>query len=405
MPKKNRQATRTTPGFTGPFKGNAQQGTLFDVGTLPKTGEEIGPRGYSLNRSRQFQEVFQGKKGELMPGTRYRAGASGPSVHLFVKHVAKDPEDREKGTESAVKPDEHPYGPSSLGEKGPDIRRSLGRAKSKLIDTLARSTAPVESTKGLTEISMQPKDPDRAGSYQGKSQRSAVNRISMNVTRESPEATSWPTEDRPDIPFSYPEKVKRPEQRGPVDPQSELTLLHELGHHESARTERPSSEYDTPHKRGEEEGFADAFATTHYREDTRTARWHGRTDPREHTYLARGGPRDWQKFSVSPVSDYRRALGSQNVAHEWTMGKTLEESGKVERHERPMLDEQLPEHQQIFSTHMEGWSHRGDEPEQHREGVYKKAAQLTHGRIGRALQPQVEIKRRWGVNRNLGRQW
>jgi hypothetical protein len=415
MPKKGRKATRTTPGFTGPFKGNAQQGTLFDVGTLPKTGDEIGPRGYSLNRSRQFQAIFQGVKGTIKPGTRYAFGAEGPKTHMFIKHVARDPMDPEAGTRPAVEPNQHPFGPSRVPLPPPEKRnaatkhiqlaQSLERAKSKLVDTLARSTVDPESLKGLSEISMQPENPEYAGRYHGPPHRQHTS-IQLAVTKESPEKTSWPTEDRPDIPFSYPSDVKRPEQRGPVDPHSEMTLLHELGHHVSAMTERPSSEYRDPRQMGTEEGFADAFAVGHYREDTRTARWHGRIDPREHTYLGRGGPRDWQKFSVSPISQYRQALGAQNVPPD--KGESLERGAIQERHERPMLDEYLPAHQQVFSTRIEGWSSRGATPEEHRAGVYKKARQITNTRTGRFKQERQEVKRRWGVNRNSafqGSQW
>lgn len=397
MPKKGRQATRMTPGFTGPYKGAPQQGTLFDVrAALPKTGEEIGPRGYSLNRSRQFQQVFQGKKGEpAWPGAKTWTGSEPPSTHLFVKHVQ---DEEAGGTRPAVGPSEHPYGPSHAGP----IRQTLGRAKSKLIDVLARSTASPEHLKGLTEISMQPEDPTKAGHYQGRHQRSAVNRIALNVTEDSPEKDSYP--EREDIPFSHPSRVKRPEQRGPVDPHSELTLLHELGHHVSAQAETPHSEYHTPEQKGSEEGFADAYATTHYREDTRTARWRGRTDPREHTYLAAGGPRDWQKFSVSEPSSYREALGPQNVKPQDHYLNIMSGGAEAERHERPMLDEPLEE-PRPFTQHIEGWSYRGGSPEEHREGVYKKAAQITNARRGVFREQRAEVRRRWGVNRNLGRQF
>jgi hypothetical protein len=74
-----------------------------------------------------------------------------------------------------------------------------------------------------------------------------------------------------------------------------------------------------------------------------------------------------------------------------------------------MLDEALPEHQQVFNTRIEGWSPRGGTPEEHREGVYNKAAQLTNTARFNAEEARgegrTEVKRRWGVNRNLGRQW
>jgi hypothetical protein len=74
-----------------------------------------------------------------------------------------------------------------------------------------------------------------------------------------------------------------------------------------------------------------------------------------------------------------------------------------------MLDEALPEHQQVFTQPLKGWSRPHDTPEAQREGLYNKAAQLTNTARHRAQEArgegQTEVKRRWGVNRNLGRQW
>jgi hypothetical protein len=413
MPKKGRQATRTTPGFTGPFKGHAQQGTLFDVRTLPKTGEEIGPRGYSVNRSRQFQDII-GKS----EGVRHAVGVQEQSVG---PEEVKQGVSEESGIGPSVKPEQHPFGPSSLGEihnrpvsmgewsrkeaQHPgyfdpieERRKSMKRGQSKLIDTLARSTVNPEHLKNLGMISVEPPHPERAGVYFGGER----GRINVHVTEESPEADSY--SERPDIPFSHPERVKRPEQRGPVDPHSELTLLHEIGHHASAQRQTWHSKYKTHAERGREEGFADAYMMSRYREDPRTTRWRGATDPREHSYLARGHL-DVAKFGTTGPSEYKVSLGKENVPPRKSFLNVISGGAETERHERPMLDEPLPEHEQVFTQHLKGWSYPGSSPEEHRQGIYSKAAQRTNMLRRGFPEAKAEVKRRWGVNRNLGAQW
>jgi hypothetical protein len=45
------------------------------------------------------------------------------------------------------------------------------------------------------------------------------------------------------------------------------TVVHEIGHHASHLLGTEHSAYNTPRARGEEEGFADAYADKHFRED------------------------------------------------------------------------------------------------------------------------------------------
>lgn len=44
---------------------------------------------------------------------------------------------------------------------------------------------------------------------------------------------------------------------------SPYTVLHEIGHHVSATANNRHASYDSPHQRGREEGFADAYADKH----------------------------------------------------------------------------------------------------------------------------------------------
>ena len=283
-PKKNRQATRTTPGFTGPFKGSPQQGTLFDKRTIAKSGDEIGPRGYSLNRSRQFNDVIQQRVGFTKQPDQ---------VSFGVKHEDGGP---------AVDPDQHPFGPSHHGEGFSGLAKSMGRGRSKLIDTLARSTVSPEHLEGLHAIHVvHPKDPDVAGTYSpGENYRN----IKLHTTNDSEE-----------YPDRYPEEVKQPQQRGPEDPGSEMTLLHEIGHHVSAAQGTEHSQYRALTDRGREEGFADEYMLTHFRQDKRSAKWKGNIDPREHTYAARGG-HSREKWGSCWVAGVPRYTGTEEPAPE-----------------------------------------------------------------------------------------
>jgi len=220
----------------------------------------------------------------------------------------------------------------------------------------------------------------------------------MHVTSESAETLSsedtWsPEEDAP----SY---VRQKQQRGPVDPYSEGTLIHEIGHHVSHVQGRSSARYRTETEQGGEEGFADRFMIEHYRQDPRGVRWAGRQDPREQTYLSRGQTQE--KFGVRGHRAYEAELGKENrPPGEEFLGKTLEESAYRERWDRPMLDEFLPEHQQIFNEEdMKGWL--TTDP---REVAYKKAAQRMNTKIARRQNRRGELKQRWEPKNRLGRQF
>lgn len=58
------------------------------------------------------------------------------------------------------------------------------------------------------------------------------------------------------------------------------TVIHEIGHHVSATVDKnPHAEYDSPANRGQEEGFAENYAETHFRDKTGKPIEHYKTDP------------------------------------------------------------------------------------------------------------------------------
>lgn len=61
------------------------------------------------------------------------------------------------------------------------------------------------------------------------------------------------------------------------------TPIHELGHHQSRLLERPSSKYDTPARKGADEGFAETFAERNWRDRRGRPAQDFTTNPRKWT--------------------------------------------------------------------------------------------------------------------------
>ncbi len=362
MPQKQRQASRTTPGFTVPYKGAAQQGTLFDKRTMPKTGDEQGPRGYSVNRLREVTAATKDVKYGYQ-------GSSEGSPFGVVPQAGRMQTDWWSPGQKQVDP--------------------MARGKAKIRDTIARSTMPTEQLKGLTSIHSMGYDDRIAGSYEP-----GYKSINLHNSGK-PEGFSDEMEN-------HPKRTKHPEQRGPINPNDEVTLMHELGHHASNMKKR--IQYKTDPQQAREEGRADNAALTHWREDTRSVGHEGgHFDPRAHTYLSRKDP--LTQGDLEP--EYRKTFGPKSAGLD--RPKLPHVAPSQERHSRPILGDSkrvtmeaspfsavVPKAQTMSIP-------RGDEPA---HAFYKTAAQKAT-RAGQQ-KAENEVKGRWGANqpnRNLGQQW
>lgn len=413
MPKKDRQALRTTPGFTGPFKGDPQPGTLFDKRTVEKSGDEIGPRGYSLNRSRQFQKVIdtpppprvQGISTGSFEDTRKRRAAAAlniPSVRVGASDFANPP-DVGSG----------PYAPTAKSDWDRGATPQMGRAKSKMIDTLARSTVPPEHMENLDSITVEGKRPGIAGTYSGQG-------IVLNQTEgmEDEESANYATRSQ------VSDKQGQGQQRGPIDVNNEITLLHEIGHHASFQAAGGKRPYHSDDERAAEEGRADRYATLHFRQDPRNPSWQHRTDPREHTYGAYGViPGHDTPWREQTKAIYEGQLGKENIAPPKTdySPEAMDRRTMDERLDRPMLDQPhydtkeypLDEHDEpipnpspfsntISNKQVRGWSSQPDSETVRRKVAYRFAAIKNQPRGNNQTQRQTALKARWGSqNRNL----
>lgn len=116
-------------------------------------------------------------------------------------------------------------------------------AHHEVVDTLARSTAPVEHMGARAE-------PGRyhQGQLQWVTGQASVHGGALGVYRREGYGDGQPT-------IALKKGTERTE-----------TVIHELGHHVSHVVERTAhSAYDTPERQGHEEGFAEAYAKQHYR--------------------------------------------------------------------------------------------------------------------------------------------
>ena len=305
MPKKQRQATRTTPGFTGPFKGNAQQGTLFDKRTLLNPDQHIGPRGYSPERIRavratgigdrvdtHFEAVGRGGKSNRFedPHRDPRPGASG--VHEDAQGYSE-----RHDTIPELPPDVHRYGPTYMGPEHNNLdelprsdtyQKSMQRGRARVVEDLARSTIPVEHLAG-TPITLRNRlraaevgHGNSSGYYKPNTAAGARIGLVGNADRSPTFRETQP-------------------QHGPLDTEHTFTLLHELGHHASSTERTEHSQYRTPNQVGQEEAYADTYALQHYRRDRRDRY---PDDPADHTYEGMG---HHHSFQVGLYQPYRLA--------------------------------------------------------------------------------------------------
>jgi len=294
------------------------------------------------------------------------------------------------------------------------IKRSMGRATSKMKETLARSTVPASDLEGLTHIDLKGKEPGKeqwGGYYQSQigrgqkaTQRAArVDEMIPGVTPREQKAGHIVLSPDPDE-FHEPGH-------------SEMTLLHELGHHASWMRGRPHAMYNSPHYRAAEEASADTYSLRHFRQRAdRTGRqkvketWpegaQRSVDPRTHSYGARGnyGPDqmpehgDWSvhmpEYKLEPHMELPQHLrGGYNERHY--------PSHQEEAHARPMLDEGgsevfKPEHMGITRPLTPERALKNEPPD--RQDIYKRNAYSAGDLLN---QQHVEAARQWEVPRNV----
>jgi hypothetical protein len=196
---------------------------------------------------KQFRMVTNMKakpnsQGTLFQGGHPRAGAGQPWPRGF------SPERRDEVLDALVRPGNRFWMQSSRGKPALDIHgnKTLGGTKPESIrtyETIARSTVPVEHLAGLGGVSAGqirgPRtDGDPAGTY---------HRYGFGGTK-----------DRPGEP-----QIAIYQGMGNA---SGSTPIHEIGHHVSFMAGTEHSAYDTPERKGQEEGFAENYAETHYRD-------------------------------------------------------------------------------------------------------------------------------------------
>jgi hypothetical protein len=310
-----------TPGFSGPFKGDPQPGTLFDKraldqlpGNINLTRQRPGPRGYSPARLAEIRANFHAK---VEVGTDMNETA-------------------------------HYFGPSHYDPHADPGGPIANRARSRMLDTLARSTIP---TNEYEDVPAKPRPAGRRGSSVEKPTSDPLvglksirtySRPPHNAPAAAAEYMSHGTQMRPGQPHLRPSHLPDVEPtKGPTigiypnnyddygrpvgsnaalkgrDPQAEQTFLHEVGHHDSYVDASESSLYETPAQQAAEEGRADRFAVQHFRPDPRNKEPY---DPRQHTYLGRGmagfgGHYAWYEQALPkdmrPAPPKQRNLGVQ----------------------------------------------------------------------------------------------
>lgn len=289
-----------TPGFTGPYKGQPQPGTLFDKraldqlpGNMNLTRQRPGPRGYSPERLAAVRDNFHAKV----------------EVGVDMNETA------------------HYFGPSHYDPNADPGGPIANRARSRMLDTLARSTIP---TNEYDDTPAKPRAAGRRGSTVVKPPTSSdplvglehvrtYSRPPHNAPAAAAEYMAHGTQMRPGQPHLRPIHVPdvAPTKGSTIgiypnnhddygravgsyaankgrDPVAEQTFLHELGHHDSYVAGSDSSLYETKAQQAAEEARADRFAVHYYRPDPRNLKSQGphdeapAHDPRENTYMGRG---------------------------------------------------------------------------------------------------------------------
>lgn len=204
----------------------------------------------------------------------------------------------------------------------------MGRreGEAKLVETIARSTMPLDSlqmgdrpTFHIMDRSMS--DAKEAGSYHRHGIPRTAHTQPGIIIRGEPTSGGLFDQDASDADAYAPpppsrRSKKMAEASSYVRESHEQTLLHELGHHDSAFHETMHSQaYGNPYHRGSEEAYADDYKDTHFVRDPRDVK-RSSFDPRPgHAYDAYGQPpRDPYRETDSDQRLFEKGYAAQRSA-------------------------------------------------------------------------------------------
>lgn len=156
------------------------------------------------------------------------------------------------------------------------LARREGQAR--VVETIARSTAPIEHIATNTPSIWQRGSEDARGAsgrYFSKGHGANTGSPIIEIYGQKKydwesEHGDWDGEGDPPVPTQRRGKQVAAQRPRRVD--SEQTLLHELGHHASAVEATPHNVLTSHRSRGEEEAYADDYMTEHWKADPRDVR-------------------------------------------------------------------------------------------------------------------------------------
>jgi len=385
-----------------------QQGTLFSHRALMAQPankalkeQRVGPRGYSKAR---LDEVRAGIGEDRQGGVRQilrprQREAADWEVESGRAIQAGSSGGKEMHWTPAVNAEKHIYAPEhgiSAAKRGRDVHQAWAqRGMYNLMGTLARSTVPGEHLKGLSEVSIEERHPEYAGTYHYdyKGEENPTYKVGHRIKLYANRHTDNPT-DRAD---------------------QEMTMLHELGHHWSHVHSGQFGGYDTPQQRGQEEAKADSYALQHYRQDPRNKPEYGaHFDPRSHTYGARGQADKFEGgYQLAPKNVYPKAEKDDlfKRTHDQAQNQPMLDMGsetpvftqrpKDVTHERMDVPLQGGGTRGVWQKTTKAAAHFDRLP--HQEAIYRHEMFRGEQRTNRReeARQRQEISQRWSVGRQF----
>jgi hypothetical protein len=215
------------------------------------TDEHRYPRGFTPDRKAEVDEALGARR-----NSAWRKDNGGYAEHSRETHYLNISVQQGLGRGPFA-------GHLAEGKPNPHMGRKEGEAK--IAETIARSTSPVENL-GATRIGVadphDPKNESRGGYYRNWSDPGTKADVKTVVAPGAP----------PTAPLNS-QQLGREGERFERQRQ-EQTLIHELGHHDSATrgTQHSVAYGGSATARGKEEAWADDFRSEHFRPDPRDQR-------------------------------------------------------------------------------------------------------------------------------------